>query len=497
MTPAPHARLLRDPGLIALTVAAVLVTGAFLSGAGTPRTQLVACWTIAVILDVLQFHLAGRVCRIPGLPRYARRFWRAISVAGLLYLIGDGTRLVSALSDPGAETIALSPLQSVTTIAGIATICVAAMRPDRATGRPRRERVRMTLDLMIVSSASVVVAWALVSRAGAGPGAYATALFECGVMLCAVYAGLRAALTGDAPAGLSAAVPLMLSTIALAVADVVVPAGTVADLGTQAALVLTPCLLLLFAPRIQVLQGRSGLNRQWSGLRGRRYSALPYTGTLVCAITLVLVLATRGLGVPSWGALAGLLVNVALVIARQLVTLAENNSLVEEIRDRERRLTELLDQVRHQAGHDELTGLANRREFTAAMAGHSGDVTVLLIDLNGFKQINDTYGHAAGDAMLRHVTGLLRECAGPDDLPARLGGDEFAVLVAGDTAAGERIAARLRAALLRPAEIAGRPVRPGASIGLATGPAADPDQLLHAADLRMYEEKQRSRALTP
>ncbi|HWS32524.1 MAG TPA: hypothetical protein VN408_07250, partial [Actinoplanes sp.] len=74
MTPALYARLLRDPGLITLTLAAVLVIGAFLVGAGTPHLQMVACWTITPALDLGQFWLARQVCGLPGLPRYAHRF---------------------------------------------------------------------------------------------------------------------------------------------------------------------------------------------------------------------------------------------------------------------------------------------------------------------------------------------------------------------------------------------------------------------------------------
>ncbi|SDS13621.1 GGDEF domain-containing protein [Actinoplanes derwentensis] len=498
MAPPLSTRLLRDPGLIALTVVAVLVVGACLLDVGTSYGQLVACAIITPILDVFQFHLARRVCALPGLPRYAHRFWRAISVAGLFYLSGDLVQLATILNDPGLEENIAHPVQSLTLMAGMITICVAAMRPGDPAGRSRRDRLRMTLDTMIVSSASAVVAWALMSRpdtGSQGAGDHLLALFGCGVILCAAYAALRAALTGVAPASLAAAAPLAVSTVFLAASNILLPTGAVTDVGTQMALLLVPSFIVLAAPRIQVLQGRAGLEGQWLSLRTRQYGNLPYAGTVVCAATLVIVLATSGLGVSAWGALAGLLANVGMVIARQVLTLAENNSLIEEVQDRERRLTALLEQLRFQAGHDELTGLANRRQFTAAMAERSGDATVLLIDLNRFKQINDTYGHAAGDAMLRHVTGLLLECAGPGDLPARLGGDEFAVLAAGDAAAGEQIAARLRTALNRPARIAGRPIRPGASIGVASGPADDPDQLLHTADLRMYEEKQRSRAV--
>ena len=133
-----------------------------------------------------------------------------------------------------------------------------------------------------------------------------------------------------------------------------------------------------------------------------------------------------------------------------------------------------------------------------APSGSGQERAVLLIDLNGFKQINDSYGHATGDAVLRHVAALMRECAGPDDVPARLGGDEFAIMLgSADLAAAERMAADIRALLTEPCDAGGRSLTVGASIGVAAGPVSDPDQLLHAADLQMYDEKQRSRACAP
>jgi diguanylate cyclase (GGDEF)-like protein/PAS domain S-box-containing protein len=146
------------------------------------------------------------------------------------------------------------------------------------------------------------------------------------------------------------------------------------------------------------------------------------------------------------------------------------------------------DELQRQASHDALTGLANRRLLAERMGELSGGpAAMLLIDLDGFKPINDTYGHAAGDEVLRHVAETLRgSCA--DGLPARLGGDEFAVLLPGaDLPTAERVAAVFRRALAAPALIAGRPVVVRASVGCAAGAAGD--GLLHRADAQMYERK--------
>jgi diguanylate cyclase (GGDEF)-like protein/PAS domain S-box-containing protein len=609
MPPAVRAGLWRDPVLIALAVGTVIVVGAFLLDVGTPRAQLLACSIALPFLDFTLFRLSHRVTGVPGLPPHARRFWRAVGAGGLLFATGDLVHLVMVVTDPSLERAVFHPVQSVSMLLGVTVMMIGLLLPERQARRSRREQIRLLLDTAILMSASAVVAWCLMSRpgmAGAGLDEYFLAVFGCGVVLCAIFVAIRSGLTGVSPMSRAAAVPIVLASLGLAGSSVLLPSGSVRNTGLQMAAIIFPCLLVLAGPRLQFLHGAGGLDgREWFSRR-RRFSVLPYAATVVCAATLVFVLVTRGLGVSAWGTLAGLLVNVGLVIGRQVLALAVNDALVGAIRRREQRLTSLLEHsseiiaiaradgtftyvspavervlgfpvdgvlgrgaldilhrddrerlaaeldtlyatpgtemtmqgryrhadgswrwlevvavnlthvpgidgvvsnsrdvtesrelhelLRYQAGHDELTGLANRRGFSAAMAARPGDVTVLLIDLNGFKQINDTYGHAAGDEVLRHVAGLLRDSAGAADVPARLGGDEFAVLAGGGSADAERLAGRLRTALAEPARIGGRDLGVGASIGLATGPAADADQLLNAADLRMYEEKQRTRA---
>src|SRR5690606_20819096 len=115
------------------------------------------------------------------------------------------------------------------------------------------------------------------------------------------------------------------------------------------------------------------------------------------------------------------------------------------------------------------------------------------VDLDGFKEINDRWGHAVGDTVLREVAQRLRGAVGTDGLPARVGGDEFIVLVerCGGCAQLDVIIARLHAALVEPVEVMGQRVRVGASIGSAfvrERPEAV-DELLRAADAAMYRDK--------
>ncbi len=156
----------------------------------------------------------------------------------------------------------------------------------------------------------------------------------------------------------------------------------------------------------------------------------------------------------------------------------------------------LQDRLRHQATHDTLTGLANRALLGERLQHRtSGQVSVLVIDLDGFKEINDGHGHHAGDHVLATVAARLTALLHPGDLAVRLGGDEFAVLPA-DPYPG-RVAAlsgQIMAALSVPVELDGRKLRIGGSVGVATGPAGDPDRLLRDADAAMYRVKQDRKA---
>lgn len=165
------------------------------------------------------------------------------------------------------------------------------------------------------------------------------------------------------------------------------------------------------------------------------------------------------------------------------------------------------------AGTDPLTGLHNRRALDAALeqrlAPSSGPqpagsnarlpLALFLLDLDGFKAVNDRWGHEAGDQLLREVARRLRQVARSEDLVARLGGDEFVVLVAqpAEPAGVEQIGARLLAQFDAPFELGnGRQCRVGATVGYALAPAhgRDAAALLRAADSAMYAGKQAGRS---
>jgi diguanylate cyclase (GGDEF)-like protein len=156
--------------------------------------------------------------------------------------------------------------------------------------------------------------------------------------------------------------------------------------------------------------------------------------------------------------------------------------------------------IEHNALHDPLTGLGNRRMLDKALErlARAGDgIAILHIDLDRFKQINDTLGHAAGDAMLIHASEILRANTSPGDIIARIGGDEFVVAVTSapaDAALAGRCD-RIIAAMRQPVDYNGFPCRFGVSIGVAVGHGADIDarKLLVNADIALYRAKEAGR----
>jgi diguanylate cyclase (GGDEF)-like protein len=167
---------------------------------------------------------------------------------------------------------------------------------------------------------------------------------------------------------------------------------------------------------------------------------------------------------------------------------------------------ELISQLRHEAMHDALTGLPNRaalqRRLAAVLAdvadGRTTGAAIMILDLDGFKEVNDTLGHQQGDLLLVEVGARLRTAVGPSGLVARLGGDEFAVLLEdADEEHATRVGRRVLRSLEHPIALEGMAVEVGGSLGLALAPAhaGDPAGLLKRADVAMYDAKSSSRGL--
>jgi diguanylate cyclase (GGDEF)-like protein len=189
--------------------------------------------------------------------------------------------------------------------------------------------------------------------------------------------------------------------------------------------------------------------------------------------------------------------------ARHVATSLDRGRLETDLR----RVIELQEELRHAAMHDPLTELPNRTLFLDRtenglnLAGRNGQwPAVLYLDLDGFKPVNDTYGHQAGDLLLQVFAQRLHEAVRTADTAARLGGDEFAVLLHGsiDELGVEQVLARIRTELDRPIEFGGgRTAKVGASIGVSfSGPGTDIDTLIRHADLAMYTAKRNGKGTT-
>jgi diguanylate cyclase (GGDEF)-like protein len=157
----------------------------------------------------------------------------------------------------------------------------------------------------------------------------------------------------------------------------------------------------------------------------------------------------------------------------------------------------------HARLHDALTGLPNRALFidrtkqAISERRQDGPIAALFIDLDGFKPINDTHGHAVGDALLRAVSGRLLESMRPGDYVSRFGGDEFLVLCKGlrHTPDALAVADRIQKYIAEPFDVDGKSLSVGTSIGIALvdDHASDAEALIHNADLAMYRAKQSGR----
>ncbi len=281
-------------------------------------------------------------------------------------------------------------------------------------------------------------------------------------------------------------------------------------------------LLALAASSSVSPHGARGVPAKPRAFNGYLIVALPY---LAVAAALGLLLASEtGLAVHHTlsrrGVLYGSLFVVFLVVLRQLFAFNENWRLTRHLAEHsaeleslsaglERRvqartaeLEALSRRFRHDALHDALTGLPNRAHFREQLGGvvASGEpFAVLYLDFDRFKSVNDSFGHAVGDALLVALGGRLQASARPGDLAARLGGDEFAVLLAGvaDTAAAARLAERLMALFAEPFAVPGHLLHTTPSVGVVWSGVwggVSAEETMRDADIAMYRAKAQGRA---
>ncbi|MCK9901677.1 GGDEF domain-containing protein [Frankia sp. Cpl3] len=511
-----------------------LVTALFvLAAAG----QLVLSGQLRLVVQATALFVCGvasTVFAVIGIVRTrgVDRRWRLLVAAGPLSALPGAFEWTRQYSSGNPLQLQLTASESLFLIAPLLTIagliCVPARADDVPTRAPppptggwwlRYSHAVIALDSLMIVLSMIMIAWFAALRDITHSGISGTSFVIAVsftltsallVVVLVLVATFRQPRNGRAVALLGAGlVVLAASETVLVQLSLPDPVGLEGSGPTWLGAALAPLLVALamiaperggrplVPPAVRPATSRS----IWSGraVRNWLHAYLPYL-PLGVAAALVLASALRD------GALHGPPLYLAtclvtLVSLRQIVIIAENRRLVSDVQRAHQRLE-------YQAYHDGLTGLANRvlftRELEKAVTAHSQHrtpVVVLFCDIDHFKTVNDTYGHSAGDELLRTVAARLRTAIRHDDLAARVGGDEFAVLLAGTSTeasphvVGEQCAQRIAVGMLRPVTLGGRPRQIQISIGLAIAdgwqPSTSAGQLLHQADTGMYSAKRR------
>ncbi|WP_104523582.1 putative bifunctional diguanylate cyclase/phosphodiesterase [Blastococcus atacamensis] len=457
------------------------LVGLFATGIG-PRPAG-AAWdrTYDVVLYNLPYLAAAAACGMAARRvRTERVAWAALALALTLGAVGNALRVLSAGLEGNEPS---SWFSHVVLLAAYLVMYVPVVALIRA--RVARFHPSMWLDGIVAAlgSLSAGVAFVLAPYLRTDPGATPVAAVDLvapitTVLLIAVVMAVggilgmrldRTAVLLGAGLGLTCISDLVL--FALKVRGTYVDGGPL-ELGWLVSVVLTAAAATGAVERpapVDALDSRIG----W------RLLAVP----LACLVASLVVLS------PWW---SGHVPDVAgwLAIACVLAGVVRIAVTFREVRE--------YNQVKLESRTDELTGLANRRALleqaqrVVTSAGEERPAALLLLDLDGFKEINDSLGHSAGDDLLRQVGPRLRGSLRSGDVLARLGGDEFAVLMpAAESDEARALAERLREQLLAPFTVADVRLHVGVSIGVATtpAPAATVQELLHCADVAMYSAK--------
>ncbi|MFC7275936.1 diguanylate cyclase [Paractinoplanes rhizophilus] len=476
---------------------AVGLSGWFNLVGGGLRFQVISCWLAVTVFTCLLSYYAFWASRQMAPTNSQRRFWSAMAVAAAVFAIGDWAQLVTAIAGPLSV-----PALTGTGIARTAALVIgcawlaAVLLTYPIPHRSARERLCYHLDLatVVTGAAAYGVYWTLATTADdRSPIAHdlATVLTGPVVVILTAFAMGRLYLSKVVPFSWHIGILGPIAAVVEAVARVVGPEWVAAGHpGINFTMTAGSHLLLMIAGWAQYRSAGAGSDRRRDEPRRRSFSLLPYLALWLTFALLVVTLVSKGFDLRVWIAVAGLAAITGVVVARQLVSFVANEELLAE-RDG------LTARLREMAFTDSLTGLANRAQFLenldAALHRRDGEVGVLLIDLDDFKPVNDTYGHAAGDTVLVETAERLRRTARPADMVARLGGDEFAILIE-DAGLDDiaTVADRVVRALGRPCELAGGAVATvRASVGgaVTTGANRDASTLLHTADEAMYTAK--------
>ncbi|WP_199512389.1 putative bifunctional diguanylate cyclase/phosphodiesterase [Nucisporomicrobium flavum] len=419
--------------------------------------------------------------------RLARQFWGRLLVGAASMTVGYVLMAVNAFRFSVGGYTPSMPISAAAAVGlGFALAMWAVARvPVGTSGTGQRRRMYLDRTIAFLGCATLLWHFGMAPMLTADERWAPQTLVLIGLAFVLSIAGItKVAYLGEGPVDRTAL--RLVAAMSLTAAGVAVLAATYGNAGgppSQAVVLPLAPLMLVLAVRVQ--------SNAFAGVRRSprsNSSLLPYLAVAAVDLPLVAV-ATGHLRWPGRVVILAAVAVSVLVIIRQFLAFRDNSRLLGALRTKEERL-------RHEVSHDGLTGLANRAWFRdrlqSALASGSG-ATVLLVDLDDFKAVNDSLGHDVGDELLVSLAGLLREVTGDDGMPVRIGGDEFAVLLAGGTTVGETVAQRILDALTQP--ISAHRLMVQASIGIATAaPEATLDSVLREADVAMYAAKQRGKA---
>ena len=464
--------------LLCVSLAGVLIS--LLTGrdplGDTPPWQMT---TFGPVYELTGLVMAIWAWRHKRLDSRSRRAWGLISIAYAILIVSGILRSFSSEKAFPTPADILRLVFALVLLAGLLAL------PLRTRGR--RARHKMWLDTAVVMIGSSMLLWYVdlgpsVAAAGHIPGnALAAAIAYPVLDLVMIFGATVVLLRGADGSVRRPAILITVATLMLVIGDAYLGYRQSRFPGVspdrwQFACWLTGHFLLAMAAYTQVrLAG--GHELRVEDPRARTAARLPY---LAMGLGYALLLfAVRGSETRIIGLVLGAVAMTSVVVTRQIVALRENHEL---------------------ATTDTLTGLVNRRQLydrlrlAVSRNGRGGKtIAAVLIDMNGFKQVNDTLGHEAGDQLLVAFGRILRASVLGTDVVGRLGGDEFAIVLHDIAATDNAIAVvrRIMTAMEEPVEVGAVAVQPQASFGIALGrPGEDADALLHRADLAMYRAKE-------
>jgi diguanylate cyclase (GGDEF)-like protein len=425
-----------------------------------------------------------RTSRDERLPAPTRRFWRHLTAVAVLVTAGTASQGVEVLNNPDGGLQTNPVMVGFNGTAVLLIVYALARLPlDRQTPG---QLLRIMLDAGTLMLATAVFMWHFQTRPMLGREDTVTVLGSLALTVLAlvgVFAVVKVMLSGytfiDAKG-------LRLLIVAMAVGTVAPPVQTALQTyGTRSFPMQIGLPAMFFfaawAGEQQRVAPGGRTARRGTQERRRNYSLLPYAG--VVAVDGLLIYTSWIVGTNDRVVVGAAVLLTALVVWRQVTAFRDNGRL--------------LAQLNYGATHDALTRLPNRAHFNARLqevvgGDHGRPVAVALIDLDDFKEVNDTLGHEVGDLLLVAVAQRLRDCVGEHDMVARLGGDEFvAVLDGADSRAADRAAVRIAEAMRQPVLADGNELPIRGSIGIADGHTGDePSVLLRHADIAMYAAKE-------